>query len=48
VSYLELSSIKKTYPNGFTAVKNINLDIKKGEFVVLLGPSAAAKQQRSA
>lgn len=43
MSYLELSSIKKTYPNGFTAVKNINLDIEKGEFVVLLGPSGCGK-----
>jgi multiple sugar transport system ATP-binding protein len=43
VSYLKLSSLKKTYPNGVTAVKDLDLEIEKGEFVVLLGPSGCGK-----
>ncbi len=43
MSYLKLTSLKKTYPNGVTAVKNIDLEIEKGEFVVLLGPSGCGK-----
>lgn len=43
MSYLKLSSLKKTYPNGVTAVKDLDLEIEKGEFVVLLGPSGCGK-----
>ncbi len=43
MSYLKLTSLKKTYPNGVTAVKDIDLEIEKGEFVVLLGPSGCGK-----
>lgn len=43
MSYLRLNSLKKTYPNGIMAVKNIDLEIEKGEFVVLLGPSGCGK-----
>ncbi len=43
MSYLKLDSLKKIYPNGITAVKNIDLEIEKGEFVVLLGPSGCGK-----
>ncbi len=38
-----LSSVHKTYPNGFEAVKDFNLDIRDGEFVVLVGPSGCGK-----
>jgi len=39
--------VKETYTDDrgrptFTAVKNINLDIKDGEFMVLVGPSRFA------
>ncbi len=31
------------YPNGFKALKNINLKIEDGEFVIIIGPSGAGK-----
>ena len=33
----------KTYPNGFVALENLNLEIADREFVVLLGPSGCGK-----
>ncbi|MBE3554280.1 MAG: sn-glycerol-3-phosphate ABC transporter ATP-binding protein UgpC [Thermicanus sp.] len=38
-----LKNVTKRYPNGFEAVKNINLEIKNREFVVLVGPSGCGK-----
>jgi len=40
---VELKKIEKIYPNGFRAVKGIDLKIKNGEFMVLVGPSGCAK-----
>ncbi len=40
---IELRHITKTYPDGFTAVKDMNLTILRGEFVTLLGPSGCGK-----
>ncbi|MCR5741171.1 MAG: ATP-binding cassette domain-containing protein, partial [Gammaproteobacteria bacterium] len=40
---LRLVNINKIYPNGFQAVYNFNLDIKEGEFIVLVGPSGCGK-----
>lgn len=38
-----LKDICKSYDNGFNAVKNVNIDIKDKEFVVLVGPSGCGK-----
>ncbi len=43
MAQLSLKQIKKTYPNGFTAVHGVDLDIRDGEFMVFVGPSGCAK-----
>ena len=40
---LLLKNIKKTYPNGFVAVKDFNLEIEDKEFVIFVGPSGCGK-----
>jgi len=35
--------VTKTYPDGTTAVNHLDLDIKDGEFMVLVGPSGCGK-----
>jgi len=40
---LEIINLKKTYKNGFTALKGINLRVKEGDFFALLGPNGAGK-----
>ena len=38
-----VKNLNKFYDNGFKALKNINLEIKKGEIFALLGPNGAGK-----
>ena len=38
-----VKNLGKTYENGFKAVKDFNLNIDDGEFVVLVGPSGCGK-----
>ena len=40
---LSLRHINKTYPNGFEAVKDFNLEIKDKEFIIFVGPSGCGK-----
>lgn len=40
---LTLKNVKKQYPNGFVAVKSIDLEIRDREFMVLVGPSGCGK-----
>ena len=36
-------NVTKTYPNGYTALKNVNLTINDGDFVCIIGLSGAGK-----
>mgnify|MGYP005622052497 FL=1 len=38
-----INNLSKVYGNGFTALKNINLEIKRGEIFAMLGPNGAGK-----
>jgi len=40
---IHVSGLSKTYGTGFSALKNINLDIDQGEIFALLGPNGAGK-----
>ncbi len=40
---ISISNLEKTYASGFRALKNINLQIDRGEIFALLGPNGAGK-----
>ncbi|CAM3727372.1 ABC transporter ATP-binding protein [Mesobacillus zeae] len=40
---IRFENVIKTYPDGTEAIKPLNLEIKKGEFFVLIGPSGSGK-----
>jgi ABC-2 type transport system ATP-binding protein len=40
---ISISGLSKTYKTGFKALKNVNLEIKRGEIFALLGPNGAGK-----
>ena len=43
MSVLTVSGVSKTYATGFHALKNIDLEIRRGEIFALLGPNGAGK-----
>jgi len=40
---LSIKNLVKTYPNGVQALKGISFDVKKGEFLVVIGLSGSGK-----
>ena len=43
MSEIVLDGVTKTFADGFEAVKDMDLDIKDGEFMILVGPSGCGK-----
>ena len=43
MSLLKITSLNKSYDNGFEALKSVNLEVRKGEILALLGPNGAGK-----
>ena len=41
--YLNVNNLSFEYPDGFKALKNINLNLSKGERLAVLGPNGAGK-----
>ncbi|MGR9050043.1 ABC transporter ATP-binding protein [Halobacillus faecis] len=40
---ITFTDVTKTYPDGTTALKNINLEVQEGEMLALIGPSGCGK-----
>jgi len=40
---ISVAGLSKTYASGFTALKNVDLEIRRGEIFALLGPNGAGK-----
>src|ERR671933_637258 len=40
---IQMKDVTKRYPDGFEAVKHMDLDIQDGEFMILVGPSGSGK-----
>jgi multiple sugar transport system ATP-binding protein len=43
MAQIELVHLSKVYGNGFTAVRDLDLEVAEGEFMVLVGPSGCGK-----
>jgi multiple sugar transport system ATP-binding protein len=43
MSEIVLDGVTKVFPDGYEAVKDMNLDIQDGEFMILVGPSGCGK-----
>jgi len=43
IAALEIRGLKKTYSNGFEALKGIDMTVEQGDFFALLGPNGAGK-----
>src|SRR5215468_4752688 len=42
-SAISITGLSKTYASGFNALKNVSLEIRRGEIFALLGPHGAGK-----
>jgi len=40
---VQLTAVRKTYPNGATAVRGVDMTVTDGEFIVFVGPSGCGK-----
>jgi phosphonate transport system ATP-binding protein len=40
---IAIEKLSKTYPGGVAALREVSIDVKDGEFLVILGPSGAGK-----
>ncbi len=40
---ISIRNLSKTYPGGIVALRDVSIDVKEGEFLVILGPSGAGK-----
>ena len=40
---ISVSGLSKSYASGFQALKNVDLEVRKGEIFALLGPNGAGK-----
>ena len=43
MAQIELEGLTKRYPDGFEAVKDMDLAVADGEFMILIGPSGSDK-----
>ena len=43
MTHIELKNIRKEFGGSVVAVKNLNLTVEHGEFLVLVGPSGCGK-----
>jgi multiple sugar transport system ATP-binding protein len=43
VAEITFNDVWKRYPDGFEAVKDMNLEVRDGEFMILVGPSGCGK-----
>ena len=43
MKFIEIKNCSKVYKNGVTAIANLDLEIKKGEFVFIIGTTASGK-----
>ena len=43
MSEIRFIDVSKSYPGSVEVIRNLNLEIEEGEFMVLVGPSGCAK-----
>ena len=43
MSEIRFMDVSKSYPGSVEVIRNLNLEVEQGEFMVLVGPSGCAK-----